>query len=42
VVRRGVRAGGDGRAAAIGQLTVVYVVNRLTRHLPILDIIWIG
>ncbi|MFD7704308.1 hypothetical protein [Streptomyces caelestis] len=32
----------DVRAAAIGQLSVVYVVNRLTRHLSILVIIWIG
>ncbi|MGI5478676.1 hypothetical protein [Streptomyces lavendofoliae] len=34
--------GEDVRAASIGQLSVVYVINRLTRHLSVLDIIWIG
>ncbi|MFH9333795.1 hypothetical protein ACH4KU_33095 [Streptomyces althioticus] len=34
--------GEDVRAAAIGQLSVIYVVNQLTLHLSILDIIWIG
>jgi hypothetical protein len=34
--------GEDVRAASVGQLSVVYVINRLTRHLPVLDIIWIG
>ncbi|WP_018541377.1 hypothetical protein [Streptomyces sp. MspMP-M5] len=34
--------GEDVRAASIGQLSVVYVINRLTQHLSVLDIIWIG
>ncbi|MFF7856506.1 hypothetical protein ACF05F_32140 [Rhodococcus erythropolis] len=34
--------GEDVRAAAIGQLSVVYVVNRLTQHLSVLDIVWLG
>ncbi|RKT08648.1 hypothetical protein BX286_6760 [Streptomyces sp. 3211.6] len=34
--------GEDVRAASVGQLSVVYVVNRLTRHLSVLDVIWIG
>ncbi|MFB6613584.1 hypothetical protein ACIGFK_19045 [Streptomyces sp. NPDC085524] len=34
--------GDDIRAASVGQLAVVYVVNRLTRHLSILDIVWLG
>ncbi|MET7920999.1 hypothetical protein ABZU45_35175 [Streptomyces avermitilis] len=34
--------GEDVRAASIGQLSVVYVINRLTRGLSVLDIIWIG
>ncbi|MFD4953474.1 hypothetical protein [Streptomyces sp. NPDC058451] len=34
--------GEDVRAASVGQLSVVYVINRLTRYLSILDIIWIG
>lgn len=34
--------GDDVRAASVGQLSVVYVINRLTRHLAVLDIIWIG
>ncbi|MFE7046035.1 hypothetical protein ACFU9X_43635 [Streptomyces atratus] len=34
--------GDDVRAASIGQLSVVYVINRLTRHLSVLDILWIG
>lgn len=34
--------GEDVRAAVIGQLSVVYVVNRLTRHLSVLDIVWLG
>lgn len=34
--------GEDVRAACLGQLSVVYVTNRLTRHLSVLDIIWIG
>ncbi|MCY1655563.1 hypothetical protein OG337_35340 [[Kitasatospora] papulosa] len=34
---------GEGvRAASIGQLSVVYVINQLTRHLAVLDIIWLG
>lgn len=34
--------GEDVRAASVGQLSVVQVVNRLTRHLSVLDIAWIG
>ncbi|CAL9673230.1 type II toxin-antitoxin system RelE family toxin [Streptomyces griseomycini] len=34
--------GEDVRAASIGQLSVVYVVNRLTRRLSVLDIVWLG
>lgn len=34
--------GDDVRAASVGQLSVVYVINRLTRHLAVLDLIWIG
>ncbi|WP_086562238.1 hypothetical protein [Streptomyces africanus] len=34
--------GEDIRAASVGQLSVVYVINRLTRHLSVLDVIWIG
>ncbi|MEU4507124.1 hypothetical protein [Streptomyces sp. NPDC024089] len=34
--------GEDVRAASVGQLSVVYVINRLTRHLSVLDIAWIG
>ncbi|MFB6961495.1 hypothetical protein ACFCYB_31995 [Streptomyces sp. NPDC056309] len=34
--------GEDVRVASVGQLSVVYVINRLTRHLSVLDIIWIG
>ncbi|GAA3381259.1 hypothetical protein GCM10020367_71840 [Streptomyces sannanensis] len=34
--------GEDVRAASVGQLSVVYVINRLTRRLSVLDIFWIG
>jgi hypothetical protein len=34
--------GEDVRAASVGQLSVVYMINRLTRHPSVLDIIWIG
>ncbi|MFF9771883.1 hypothetical protein ACF1GT_35830 [Streptomyces sp. NPDC014636] len=34
--------GEDVRAASVGQLSVVYVINRLTRHLSVLDVVWIG
>ncbi|PWJ05057.1 hypothetical protein DKG34_24955 [Streptomyces sp. NWU49] len=34
--------GEDVRAASIGQLSIVYVVNRLTRHLSVLGIVWLG
>jgi len=34
--------GEDVRAASVGQLSVVYVINRLTRHLSVLDVTWIG
>ncbi|MEU4359634.1 hypothetical protein [Streptomyces virginiae] len=34
--------GEDVRAASVGQLAVVYTVNRLTRRMSVLDIIWLG
>ncbi|MFD9006193.1 hypothetical protein ACFV0T_35480 [Streptomyces sp. NPDC059582] len=34
--------GEDVRAASVGQLSVVYVINRLTRRLSVLDIVWLG
>ncbi|MEV5444067.1 hypothetical protein AB0N23_16245 [Streptomyces sp. NPDC052644] len=34
--------GEDVRAASVGQLSVVYVINRLTRSLSVLDIVWLG
>ncbi|MEH0557372.1 hypothetical protein [Streptomyces sp. B21-101] len=34
--------GEDVRAASIGQLSVVYVINQLTWRLSVLDIVWIG
>ncbi|GGN64218.1 hypothetical protein GCM10012285_66100 [Streptomyces kronopolitis] len=34
--------GEDVRAASVGQLSVVYVINELTRRLSVLDIIWLG
>ncbi|MFF0000915.1 hypothetical protein [Streptomyces avermitilis] len=34
--------GEDVRAASIGHLSVVKVINRLTRHLSALDIVWLG
>lgn len=34
--------GEDVRAASVGQLSVVYVINRLARRLPVLEIVWIG
>ncbi|MFD8255186.1 hypothetical protein [Streptomyces werraensis] len=34
--------GEDVRTASVGQLSVVYVINRLTRRLSVLDVIWIG
>ncbi|MGW3321402.1 hypothetical protein [Streptomyces virginiae] len=34
--------GEDVRAASVGQLSVVYVVNRLTRRLSVLGIVWLG
>ncbi|WP_331733266.1 hypothetical protein OHU34_44475 (plasmid) [Streptomyces sp. NBC_00080] len=34
--------GEDVRAASIGQLSVVYVINRLTRRLSVLDVVWLG
>ncbi|MER7990338.1 hypothetical protein ABTY53_32850 [Streptomyces noursei] len=34
--------GENVRAAAIGQPSVAYVINRLTQHLSVLDITWIG
>ncbi|WP_424215841.1 hypothetical protein ACN20G_27195 (plasmid) [Streptomyces sp. BI20] len=33
--------GEDVRAASVGQLSVVYVVNRLTRHLSVLHVVWL-
>lgn len=34
--------GEDVRAASVGQLSVVYAVNRLTRRLSVLGIVWLG
>ncbi|WP_331740015.1 hypothetical protein OG613_45080 (plasmid) [Streptomyces sp. NBC_00015] len=34
--------GEDVRAASIGQLSVVYVINQLTLRLSVLDVVWIG
>lgn len=34
--------GEDVRAASVGQLSVVYVINRLTRSPSVLDIVWLG
>ncbi|MEU1599277.1 hypothetical protein ABZ468_42375 [Streptomyces sp. NPDC005708] len=34
--------GEDVRAASVGQLSVVYVINRLTQHLSVLDVVWLG
>jgi len=34
--------GQDLRAAAVGQLTVVYWINQPTLTLGVLDIVWIG
>ncbi|BFV61117.1 hypothetical protein KCMC57_up62210 [Kitasatospora sp. CMC57] len=34
--------GRDVRTAAIGQLTVVYLVNRATQRLLVVDIVWFG
>lgn len=34
--------GEDLRAAAIGQLTVFYSINRHAGHLYVIDIVWLG
>ncbi|MEV7512655.1 hypothetical protein AB0O57_32325 [Streptomyces sp. NPDC091201] len=34
--------GEDVRAASVGQLSVVYVVNTITRSLSVLGIVWLG
>ncbi|MFI8294296.1 hypothetical protein ACIGBL_34975, partial [Streptomyces sp. NPDC085614] len=34
--------GEDVRAASVGQLSVVYVANRLSRVLSVLGIVWLG
>ncbi|MFE9469385.1 hypothetical protein ACFYNW_38420 [Streptomyces virginiae] len=34
--------GEDVRAASVGQLSVVYVVNNITRSLSVLGIVWLG
>ncbi|SEE66458.1 hypothetical protein SAMN05216532_8240 [Streptomyces sp. 2231.1] len=34
--------GEDVRSASVGQLSVVYVINRLPRHLAVLDVVWLG
>ncbi|MER6444085.1 hypothetical protein [Streptomyces venezuelae] len=34
--------GEDVRAASVGQLSVVYMANRLTRRLSVLGIVWLG
>ncbi|MFF3863334.1 hypothetical protein [Streptomyces sp. NPDC002209] len=32
----------DVRITSAGQLSVVYFANRPRRHLPVLDIVWLG
>lgn len=34
--------GEDVRAASVGQLSVIYFINRPHRHLSVLDIVWLG
>ncbi|WP_331731983.1 hypothetical protein [Streptomyces sp. NBC_00989] len=34
--------GEDVRIASVGQLSVIYFVNRALRHLSVLDIVWLG
>ncbi|MFD7785483.1 hypothetical protein ACFV4Q_20680 [Streptomyces nojiriensis] len=34
--------GEDVRAASVGQLSVVYVANRLTLRLSVLGVVWLG
>ncbi|MFJ6088356.1 hypothetical protein ACIQI8_44085 [Streptomyces sp. NPDC092369] len=34
--------GEDVRIVSVGQLSVVYFVNRALRHLSVLDIVWLG
>ncbi|MFJ5293180.1 hypothetical protein [Streptomyces sp. NPDC088348] len=38
----GAPEGEDVHAASVGQLSVVYVINRLTRRLSVMDIVWLG
>ncbi|WP_329595840.1 hypothetical protein OG195_44510 (plasmid) [Streptomyces sp. NBC_01362] len=34
--------GEDVRAASVGQLSVIYFLDRHQRHLSVLDIVWLG
>ncbi|MFE1518280.1 hypothetical protein ACFW9I_15840 [[Kitasatospora] papulosa] len=34
--------GGGVRVVSMGPLSIVYVINQLTRHLAVLDIVWLG
>lgn len=34
--------GEDVRIASVGQLSVIYFINRPLRHLSVLDIVWLG
>ncbi|MFJ2740786.1 type II toxin-antitoxin system RelE/ParE family toxin [Streptomyces sp. NPDC087440] len=34
--------GEDVRIASVGQVSVVYFANRATRHLSVLDLVWLG
>ncbi|MET9387952.1 hypothetical protein ABZY09_44935 [Streptomyces sp. NPDC002928] len=38
----GAPEGEDVRIASIGQLSVIYFINRPLRHLSVLDIVWLG
>ncbi|MFD5796466.1 hypothetical protein ACFWIO_23650 [Streptomyces diastatochromogenes] len=34
--------GEDVRIGSVGQLSVIYFINRPMRHLSVLDIVWLG
>ncbi|MDX3589088.1 hypothetical protein [Streptomyces europaeiscabiei] len=34
--------GEDVRIASVGQLSVIFFANRATRHLSVLDVVWLG
>ncbi|MGA5499433.1 hypothetical protein ACPCSP_34560 [Streptomyces cinereoruber] len=34
--------GEDVRIASVGRLSVIYFTNRVTRHLSVLDVVWLG